>query len=360
MCSMACPSEISNNVFLGPTPDSSIPYTKSGSHVEFDLMIETHDVANIPDPRFLTRIGSLLASGRQRIEFPSSGSLIASELSQPEILDIVDTCRWIHHIANSREAEQQTVEADGDIQMDDLGNRPRKVLIHCADGYTESSLLAIAYFMFAEGVPAHEAWLRLHCEKKRDFFAYPSDVTFLTTIQHKLLRESPAAKSTKLVSQPDPDWMARLDGSFPSRILPYMYLGNLTHANNPELLKALGIRRILSIGEPVSWPEEERKAWGPERLMMIDNVQDNGIDPLTNEFDRCLQFIGEFLRFKFKLKDCGVFESDRLNSLCFCDIEKGKQDGTATLVHCRVGVSRSATICIAEVMASLGLSFPRA
>ena len=32
----------------------------------------------------------------------------------------------------------------------------------------------------------------------------------------------------------------------------------------------------------------------------------------------------------------------------------------ATLVHCRVGVSRSATICIAAIMASLRLSFPRA
>lgn len=39
---------------------------------------------------------------------------------------------------------------------------------------------------------------------------------------------------------------------------------------------------------------------------------------------------------------------------------KGKSEGTATLVHCRVGVSRSATICIAEVMASLGQPFPRA
>jgi dual specificity MAP kinase phosphatase len=40
--------------------------------------------------------------------------------------------------------------------------------------------------------------------------------------------------------------------------------------------------------------------------------------------------------------------------------EKGKLENTATLVHCRVGVSRSATICIAEVMRTLGLSFPRA
>jgi dual specificity MAP kinase phosphatase len=40
--------------------------------------------------------------------------------------------------------------------------------------------------------------------------------------------------------------------------------------------------------------------------------------------------------------------------------ERGRLNGTATLVHCRVGVSRSATICIAEVMKTQKLSFPRA
>ncbi len=40
--------------------------------------------------------------------------------------------------------------------------------------------------------------------------------------------------------------------------------------------------------------------------------------------------------------------------------DRGRRNGTATLVHCRVGVSRSATICIAEVMRSMGISFPRA
>lgn len=41
-------------------------------------------------------------------------------------------------------------------------------------------------------------------------------------------------------------------------------------------------------------------------------------------------------------------------------LEHDKEEGKATLVHCRVGVSRSASICIAEVMKTKGLSFPRA
>jgi dual specificity MAP kinase phosphatase len=43
-----------------------------------------------------------------------------------------------------------------------------------------------------------------------------------------------------------------------------------------------------------------------------------------------------------------------------CNIDRGRRRGTATLVHCRVGVSRSATICIAEVMKVMNISFPRA
>lgn len=41
-------------------------------------------------------------------------------------------------------------------------------------------------------------------------------------------------------------------------------------------------------------------------------------------------------------------------------VEKGFQAGEKTLVHCRVGVSRSASICIAEVIRRTTLSLPRA
>jgi len=85
------------------------------------------------------------------------------------------------------------------------------------------------------------------------------------------------------------------------------------------------------VGESISWNKEQHEGWKAENLLFIDRVQDNGVDPLTEEFEKCLNFI-----------------------------ERGKLDGSATLVHCRVGVSRSATICIAEVMNEMGLSFPRA
>lgn len=304
MCNMSKASEISNNVWLGPSPDVLLTPGESEQieAEDFDVLIEASDLASIPGPRVLDQINQQLESNphqRLMIQFPSSGSIVLPSDRSRDVDDFVNTVRWIYYLANPEEVDSD-VDADGDTPMVSQ-KPPRKILIHCADGYTESSLLAVAYFVFAEGVPVHEAWLRLHCEKGRNFFAYPSDVTFLRTIQDRLLHASPAAQGLNLSRISEPAWIDRMDGSLPSRILPYMYLGNLAHANNPELLWALGIRRILSIGEPVSWTDAEVKKWGEENLMFIDQVQDNGIDPLTQEFDRCLGFIGGFWPFFFCL-----------------------------------------------------------
>jgi dual specificity MAP kinase phosphatase len=40
----------------------------------------------------------------------------------------------------------------------------------------------------------------------------------------------------------------RFDG-FPSRILPFLYLGNLEHAGNAAMLKSLNITHVVSVGE---------------------------------------------------------------------------------------------------------------
>lgn len=350
---MSKASEISTNFWLGPTPDSSLCHTETEESA-FDILIEASDVAPSPEPVALQHIAELSNSAPQHLEFPSSGSIIPSVFPVSDPDPITEMCKWIYSIANSgsqQESNEAGADVDGDIPMRNLCSRPRKVLLHCADGYTETTLLAMAYFMFAEGVPLHDAWLRLHCEKQRNFFAYPSDVALLSSLQSRLLASSPRFRLTKSkVALKEPAWLSRIDGSLPSRILPYMYLGNLGHANNPDLLKALGIGKVLSVGEPVNWSKTQLEKWGSENLLYVDRVQDNGVDPLTDQFDRCLDFIGKF----------PCMNHDSYKEADSKTTAKGKQTGKATLVHCRVGVSRSATICIAEVMSSLGLSFPRA
>jgi dual specificity MAP kinase phosphatase len=301
MCEMSKASEFSQSVYQGPTPDwTSVAENDSGN--AFDVFIETSDQAQIPDDDYLaSRLQQLDSSNAVHIDFPSSGSILPPSWSTTEVDGLLCMCRWIYNLTHPDPTNSSvpptpaSEDPDGDIQMISFSPpTPRRVLIHCADGYTESTLLSIAYYMYAEGVPVHTAWLQMHVDRGRNFFAYPSDVALLTSIQERILSESPIRKDKVIPKSIDdsPTWLSRMDGSLPSRILPYMYLGNLTHANNPQLLRGMGIRRILSIGEAVSWEENEKRRWGDENLMLVNKVQDNGIDPLTDEFERCLDFIG--------------------------------------------------------------------
>lgn len=283
MCTLSKASEIATNVWLGPSPNTGSlwPGLFESEETRFDLSIEACDFARMPDEKVLHAIEAALVKGYAEdevvaMEFPSSGSIAFPACASVETDKMIVMCKWIHKIANGGKAE-----------------KGRRILIHCADGYTETSLLALAYSMYAEGIPAYDAWIRLHCEKGRNFFAYPSDKMFLESAQARIVQASPKAPKRGANAPVKPAAMERMDGSLPSRILPYMYLGNLLHAQNAEMLEELGITQVLSIGEPIRWSDEEVKRWGRENLLYIDKVQDNGVDPLTHEFGKCLQFIGE-------------------------------------------------------------------
>ncbi|KAJ7679272.1 hypothetical protein DFH06DRAFT_1465425 [Mycena polygramma] len=156
----------------------------------------------------------------------------------------------------------------------------------------------------------------------------------------------------------------RFDGSFPSRVLPFLYLGNLNHASNAYMLHALGITHVVSVGEcalvpppgqctsasgdactspacranhgnahfiPGKGPGNQGSLWIEERegrikVLDIKGVCDDGIDTLEPELEPICEWI-----------------------------EKARQEGGQVLVHCRVGVSRSATVTIAYVMKHLSL-----
>ena len=300
MAHMSRACEIATNVWLGPTPDSMLcPDSEDVDEDAFDVIIETTDLAQAPDTHSLKRIGEMSASAPQHLEFPASGSITPETNSNPCSDPLTRMCHWIHKLANptttpDASEDEEDQDSDGDIRMKLLFPNARKILIHCTDGYTETTLLGLAYFMYAEQIPLHEALLRLHCEKNRNFFAYPSDIPLLASLQSSLVpRLSSRRRGRTAADRDEPAWLSRIDGSLPSRILPYMYLGNLGHANNPELLKAMGIKQILSVGEPVHWSKAQMDAWGQKNMLVINDVQDNGVDPLMKDFDRCLGFIGK-------------------------------------------------------------------
>lgn len=285
------------------------------------------------------------------IQFPSSGSIPLSELTEELAVTFVSLCKLLYI--------RSKVQYKGS---------PAGVLIYCNDGYTETSLLALAYIVYSTGVPSSQAWLDLHTKYGRPFFCFNVDVLFMLGLERVLLEYSPAIPGSKFeqdvgcimptgspvnhslhVQDSVPEWFCKLDGSLPSKILSHLYLGALNHAENPELLTRLGIRRILSVGEVLNWmsyrmdtKSGDKEAVmqqgvydhpynGISKVMYIDNILDDGVDALTESLAACLRFIDE-----------------------------GYRSNEATLVHCRVGVSRSATVCIAEVMKRLSVGLPRA
>ncbi|TVY22769.1 Dual specificity protein phosphatase, partial [Lachnellula hyalina] len=342
MCTMTKASEIHHNVWLGPTPDPAIDPSLLENDEQFDILIECSDLGRV-NAAVLQAIAEGADLGEQPVYlgFPSSGSVMPPTWSQAEADGIMETCKWLYNLAHGIAPCASNIDVEGDSPMpfsavEPMKSREKKILIHCTDGYTESTLLGLAYFTYATGLPVPTAWLDLHMSKGRNFFAYPTDVALLASIAPRLLSESPVnvdkslCEITKLAKE-EPEWIKNMDGSLPSRVTDYMYLGNLGHANNFDLLRQMGIGQILSVGETATWKDGELESWGKDNVLVIHRVQDNGVDPLTSQFEKCLQFI-----------------------------DRGKANNTATLVHCRVGVSRSATICIAEIMRSMGLSFPRA
>lgn len=70
-----------------------------------------------------------------------------------------------------------------------IRTRPLKILIYSADGYTESSSLALCILMALRGLDLPEAYLELQVEKKRSFFVYQGEVGALKRVEGRLEKE---------------------------------------------------------------------------------------------------------------------------------------------------------------------------
>ncbi|KAH8074794.1 hypothetical protein BXZ70DRAFT_745283 [Cristinia sonorae] len=322
--------------------------------------------------------------------------------------------------------------------------RPLKVLIYSADGYTESSSLALCLLMAFKNLSLPEAYLELQLEKRRSFFVYVGEVGALKRVEARLEKERNASlgvgagwitgtanskavarrpahslsfnspptsiqtsffgsspqsalkamnemqpasahplstsvpKDTTLGAPPSPTannrlrkrastmpqmpsftdhqaWFQdpRFDGSFPSRVLPFLYLGNLNHASNAYMLHALGITHVVSVGECalIPPPQHYSSSHGPNSHEFVHGAGPNGQGSLWIE-----EREGRIKVLDIKgVCDDGIDTLEpQLGPICEW-IDRARAEGGKVLVHCRVGVSRSATVTIAYVMQHLDI-----
>ncbi|KAL4232300.1 Dual specificity protein phosphatase 4 [Mactra antiquata] len=132
--------------------------------------------------------------------------------------------------------------------------------------------------------------------------------------------------TTKLVTQTFISTTTNESKTNPTQLMPHLYIGDETHSNNVNLLRKLDITAILNVSN-VTCPDHISRMFEYKCIPIRDNVSEN----ISTWFSEALQFI----------------ESVRLR--------EGK-----VLVHCKAGISRSATICIAYLMSYKSLTLDQA
>jgi dual specificity MAP kinase phosphatase len=390
MKQMSEATEITNHVWIGNTQDAPVStqeikdinsitscssdgddFHNNDNPHRFSICIESHDLADMPLP-------STLTLARETLNDLGDDKQLPSEI--------------IHFDMYATGVPQEQSEFDVFYArllcllnfMQDQTNRKRNILIHCSDGYTETSLLGLTWIMYHLKLTLPQAYLYL--QKKRSFFVYACDVPTLRKIEHLLLgdeviepqpkrkkseqydcikrldisKKSPPPPPPVLDDSDESDdfeedvymqennidlitthsnnndnrllhgdayinqisnhtnsnnnqegvfgniykqlqlsptkeeeklypwfYSTRFEGSFPSRILPFLYLGNLNHATNPEMLKALNITHIVSVGENADLNSKDFE------LLFLDNLYDDGIDSIHGRLENVMSFVGK-------------------------------------------------------------------
>ncbi|KIY51741.1 phosphatases II [Fistulina hepatica ATCC 64428] len=151
----------------------------------------------------------------------------------------------------------------------------------------------------------------------------------------------------------------RFDGSFPSRVLPFLYLGNLNHATNAYMLHALGITHVVSVGECALVPPPHHHLYNAAGD--AEELQEAACEYRGGGAGNQGSLWIEEREGRIKVLDIKGVCDDGIDTLepqlaPICDwIDKARAEGGQVLVHCRVGVSRSATVTIAYVMKHLNV-----
>ncbi|KAI9275365.1 hypothetical protein BY458DRAFT_473441 [Sporodiniella umbellata] len=318
---------VTEGVWVGHSQEVPLRTSIESNPHQIAICIECHELGDMPSPSELTLARETLNDldgCKEMIHLDMYGIGLGQEEPSPLVENFMNLLQF----------------------MRDQVGRQRQILIHCSDGYTESSVLVLAWLMYYRKCRLPEAYLDL--QHKRSFFVYSADLSILKRLEWAFLGQGePEPKRRKSVPHDALEnlkigevyhgrlspteqerqqfpwfYSPRFEGSFPSRILPFLYLGNLNHATNTAMLKAIGITHVVSVGENADL------AGKGFQLLFLDNLYDDGIDAIRERLEDVVAFV-----------------------------EGARKQNQACLIHCRVGVSRSAAVTICYVMHHLHLGF---
>ncbi|KAJ1978668.1 tyrosine/serine/threonine protein phosphatase [Dimargaris verticillata] len=195
-----------------------------------------------------------------------------------------------------------------------------------------------------------------HCERDQFSQSAPSTPTTLPY--------TPVSAETGTIGYHEPTYKFE-----PVAILPNLYLGDEHNAANVPVLDRLSIRSILNVAREVDNPFRNRSISlanclettttsvnkRPLRSVSFNTSPTPAPGPVANEAEGS-DFTGSHITYK---KFPWTHSQDDLSEYfdqAFGFIDRGRESGHAVLVHCQLGVSRSASLMIAYVMRALRLT----
>lgn len=358
---MTSKTQVHKNLYLGNVNDL---HPENTHEDEFSLIINCHEGVRIPTGDVIDQIFND-KSDKIGLDFTSSGSYSVEMMSDLEVDGILKICKLIHHHTEVLH---------------------KKVFIYCFDGYSSFSFLLLAYEMFKTGDCLAQSILNYFIKYQKPLYFFKNDYDVLSQVLEKELTKNCSklqtinelddqdADTTSLTSsinsmnlrdnqdiQLFQNWLNNAnDKNPPARIFPHLYLGTFEHASCPILLSKLSISQVISFGQIPTWCDE----LDLENLHVDKHYASLDMDEssVIYIYHNPLPHIKKLIHVPY-LEDDGKCSVINYFEKIYRLVKTGDinpLNNEVNLIHCRVGVSRSASFCILETMKLLNVSLPRA